>query len=90
MRIFRPSLPISRLTQNIVPNLLSRFLLKYSEIHRLTPSVIVSDFPLDFAGFFPREKSGISRGKSSHGTSREKSDEKFQFFSSANSSEAAF
>ena len=50
--------------------------------------VIAADFSLEFAGFFPREKSGKTRGKS--GVSRKKSGKKYRFFPSVFSSKTAF
>ena len=50
--------------------------------------VIVPDFPLDFAVFFPSGKIRYMKGKS--GTSRGKSGENYRGVPLANSSEAAF
>ena len=50
--------------------------------------VIAPDFPLEFAGFFPGEKSGKTREISY--TFREKSGKKYRIFPSVFSSETAF
>ena len=54
----------------------------------LTRSVIAPDFSLEFAGFFPREKSRKTREKS--GALRENSGKKYRIFPSLFTSETAF